>query len=159
MTIARILIAICLTTLTSVGEIAASEEQVSDTIERFLSAFEVGDLGTMEAAFAEDATTFPLVTMASNREAEIDAGAHRRVRGFPPQIAELVAAFREKGHEPPYMSLVPEDLELQVYGDVALVTFHLVNDQRLGRRTIILKSIDDDWKIVHLHASNVSGTK
>ena len=153
-----VLPAVCITMLTSADEIAAADEQVSDTVQRFLSAFEVGDLGVMEAAFAEDATTFPLVTMANDLETEIDADACRRVRGLPRQMTELVAAFREQGHEPPYMSLTPEDLELQVHGDVALVSFHLVNDQRLGRRTIVLARRDDAWKIVHLHASNVSTT-
>lgn len=137
----------------------ASEEQVGTTIKRFLCAFEAGDLGTMRSAFAEDATTFPPATMANDLETEIDADAHRRVRGFPPQFAELVAAFRKKGHEPPYMSLDPEDLEIQLINDVALVTFHLVNDERLGRRTFVLTRIDDGWKIVHLHASNVSRTE
>ena len=59
-----------------------------------------------------------------------------------------------------YLNIEPADLEIRIFGDAALATFHLVgNDKRLGRRTFVLALIDDAWKIVHLHASNVYGAR
>jgi len=48
-------------------------------------------------------------------------------------------------------------MRIQFFGDVAIATFHL--DDRAGflnRRTIVLNKTEQGWKIVHLHASEVS---
>ena len=55
------------------------------------------------------------------------------------------------------MDLQPSNLKIQIAGDVAIVTFHL--DDRPGfvnRRTVILRKFTESWKIIHLHASEVS---
>jgi SnoaL-like domain len=60
----------------------------------------------------------------------------------------------------PYMDLQPKDMVIQEFGDVAIATFHL--DDRPGvvnRRTIVLHKTKTGWKIVQLHASEVSITK
>ena len=57
----------------------------------------------------------------------------------------------------PYMDIQPKELEIRLFGDVAIATFHL--DDRVGflnRRTIVLHKTEKGWKIVHLHASEVS---
>ena len=51
------------------------------------------------------------------------------------------------------ISLVAEDIDLMVFGDVALATFH-IRDDDLSRRTLVLKQRNEKWVIVHLHASN-----
>jgi len=57
----------------------------------------------------------------------------------------------------PYMDIQPKELRIQLFGDLAIATFHL--DDRAGylnRRTIVLNKTEKGWKIVHLHASEVS---
>jgi ketosteroid isomerase-like protein len=57
------------------------------------------------------------------------------------------------------MDIQPKEMRIQLFGDVAIATFHL--DDRAGflnRRTIVLNKAEKGWKIVHLHASEVSVT-
>jgi len=53
--------------------------------------------------------------------------------------------------------LQPRSLKIEIAGDVAIVTFHL-DDRRgfVNRRTVILRKFTERWKIIHLHASEVS---
>ena len=61
---------------------------------------------------------------------------------------------------PPYLSLVPLDVEVQeLSGAVAVVTFHLELATGVGRRTLVLAQDDGrGWSVRHLHASNVAAT-
>ena len=60
---------------------------------------------------------------------------------------------------PPYMHLDPQDLEIQMFDDIAIVTFHLDRGKNsIGRRTLVWHKNAEGWKIVHLHASNVELT-
>jgi hypothetical protein len=55
------------------------------------------------------------------------------------------------------MDINPQDMKIQLFDDVAIATFHL--DDRAGflnRRTVVLNKTRTGWKIVHLHASEVS---
>lgn len=61
---------------------------------------------------------------------------------------------------PPYMDIQPKGLDIQIFRDVAIASFHL--DDRpgfLNRRTIVLKKTPMGWKIVHLHASEVANSR
>ena len=58
---------------------------------------------------------------------------------------------------PPYFTLAPKDVHIQLLSEkVALVTFHLPQKETLGRRTLILEKLEPGWRIVHIHASNLS---
>jgi hypothetical protein len=58
---------------------------------------------------------------------------------------------------PPYMHLEPLDLRVQMLSsEIALVSFHLRDGATLSRRSLVLKRSQDGWKIVHLHASNLT---
>ncbi len=132
------------------------EEQVRGAIESFLQAFENGDLDAMKSAFADDATTFPRAIMSYQPSPDVRVSKYRRVRGLDPQMIELVA--RRKNREgPPNTSIEPQDLEIKLFNDAALVTFHLGRNNRLSRRTFVLAKRSGAWRIVHLHASNVRG--
>jgi hypothetical protein len=51
------------------------------------------------------------------------------------------------------------DLDVRILGDgVALVSVHLDIDLALGRRTLVLSEPSGSWKVVHLHASNITVT-
>ena len=59
----------------------------------------------------------------------------------------------------PYMDIQPRGVKIQLFGNIAIATFHL--DDRAGflnRRTIVLNKTKARWKIVHLHASEVGIT-
>jgi ketosteroid isomerase-like protein len=139
--------------------VQATEVEVLAALESFIAAFEDGDIEAMEASFSHNAVTFPRSIMAHEYDGEIEVSKYRRVRGIDPQMRELIDSLRKSGRERPYLDIKPVDLEIQVFGDAALVTFHLVGGERLGRRTFVLALIDDAWKIVHLHASNVYGAR
>jgi ketosteroid isomerase-like protein len=58
--------------------------------------------------------------------------------------------------KPPYMELRPEDMEVQLLNDVAIVTFHLNRGHNsIGRRTLVWRKSSQEWRIIHLHASNL----
>ena len=56
----------------------------------------------------------------------------------------------------PYMDLQPRDLRIEKLSeDVALVTFHIEDRNVLERRTLVMKRESGEWKIAHIHASNL----
>jgi ketosteroid isomerase-like protein len=79
--------------------------------------------------------------------------AHGRPQ-FEANFRQVFEQIRAARTQPPYMRLQPQDLRIQSYGEIAIATFHL--DDRpglLNRRTIVLRRMKGQWKIVHLHAS------
>ena len=134
------------------------EHEIVSVLSEFIRAFENGDLERMETYFAEDALTFPRAIMSSDTESPIDSSEYRRVIGIDPQMKQLISRFSEAGAEPPYMELTPEDLEVQMFSNAAVVSFHLEDGASLSRRTFVLARREGQWRIVHLHASNVVGS-
>ncbi len=63
---------------------------------------------------------------------------------------------RTRAAGPPYLNLVPLDVAIEVWQDVALVTFHLDRPPTMGRRTLVFQRQGQRWRIVHLHASGIS---
>ena len=137
----------------------AAEDEVLEALESFIAAFENDHIEAMESSFADSAVIFPRSIMANNYDRDIDVSKYRRVRGIDPQMRELIDSLKRSGRERPYLDIQPADLEILVFGDAALATFHLSGGEQLGRRTFVLALIDDAWKIVHLHASNVYGSR
>jgi len=125
--------------------------EVRHTVDTFLRAFEALDWPAFRSCFAEGATVFHpappnvLRTDSSDSFERAWMGVFERIR-------------RDSGRtEPPYMTLAPRDLRIQLLsGKTALVTFHLPQGETIGRRTVILEKLDAGWKIVHIHASNLS---
>ena len=147
--------AACSSPIPSVEE----EREVVATLTTFLRAFENGDVDVMEASFAEGSSTFPRAIMANEINSPIQSTDYRRVRGLDPQMRELIARWQEGPRSPPYITLEPKDLEVQMFTDAAVVTFHLEYGSSLSRRTFVLAKEEGSWKIVHLHASNVVGSE
>jgi ketosteroid isomerase-like protein len=130
---------------------ADSTAEVRAAVETFLHAFEALDWPAFRACFAEGATVFqptpPHVLRTDSPESfeRAWAAVFERIRRNSGRTA------------PPYMTLSPKDLRIQLLSEKsALVTFHLPQGETLGRRTVILERLDAGWKIVHLHASNLS---
>jgi hypothetical protein len=141
------------------SETMTSREQALRTVlSEFLSAFENGDTEKMETYFARDAVTFPRAIMSNNYEPGINTDDYRRVTGIDPNMLAAVDNWKATQPGPPYISLQPEDLDIKMYTDVALVTFHLTGENSVSRRSFVLSDTQGEWKIIHLHASNVIGT-
>jgi uncharacterized protein (TIGR02246 family) len=121
--------------------------EVRRTLTKFLTAFANLDWDAFRNFFADDATVY-FPSQRANRatgRAEIEATFR--------QVFERIRATKTA---PPYLNLDPADLDVQLFRDSAVATFHL-NDMPnvIGRRTVVLEKRAGEWKIVHLHASNV----
>ena len=123
---------------------------VAGVLARFLTAFENLEWEPFHVAFADSATVFhPAANMSE------------RVTGRAAIDSTFRAVFADvRAHAtggPPFQRLTPVDLRIQpLASGVVLVTFELLNPERLGRRTIVFRREGDAWRIVHLHASNIA---
>jgi ketosteroid isomerase-like protein len=123
------------------------QEKVREALANFVVAFDNLNWETFRLAFSDDATVFypRAFPERANGRAE-----------FEKTFKVVFDQIRGNKEKPPYMDLQPKDMRIQMFGNVAIATFHL--DDRAGfvnRRTIVLNKTDDGWKIVHLHASEV----
>src|SRR5437016_1357310 len=124
--------------------------EVQAALNIFVQAFDNLDWEKFRACFADNATVFHPRQFS------------RRVEGTGVDDTFKQVFVRIKGDKssPPYMDLQPKDLRIQFAGnDVAIATFHL--DDRPGlinRRTVVLQKIKGNWKIIHIHASEVAET-
>ena len=121
--------------------------------ERYLAAFNARDFDGFRATFADDITVFfdrPLPPERAGRAA-VEAVFRR---GFA--FSHPPAGTPQPPLPPP---LVPVDLRLQVYGDVAVISFLVHAPGELARRTLVVRRQPDGWRVVHIHASSsdVSG--
>jgi hypothetical protein len=128
------------------GEKAA----VGRALAGFLTAFENLNWERFRAAFDEHATVFfPTPNGPGLAEGRADYEARFR------QVFEETRRAAPSG--PPFQRLEPQHLRVQVLSQqVALVTFQLQNDKRIGRRTILFCKAGKEWRILHLHASNMA---
>jgi ketosteroid isomerase-like protein len=115
---------------------------------KFLRAFEDLDIQQFIACFADNATVF--FPMPEPPE---------RVQGkqaIQKRFEHVFASIRSTAKSgPPFHHLAVEDLAIQLIpGQTAVVSFHLRNSERIGRRTLVLTNMNGRWLIVHLHASN-----
>jgi len=128
-----------------------AEFEVRKTLSEFIQAFDNLDWERFRASFADNATVF------YPREFPHRADGRAEFEQTFRHVFEQIQAGRAKG---PYMDLRPIDLEIQIAGEIAVVTFHL--DDRpgfLNRRTIVLQKAASGWKIIHLHASEVAAAQ
>jgi uncharacterized protein (TIGR02246 family) len=114
----------------------------------FLHAFEDLDMKQFIACFADDATAFFPMPEPPERVQGKQAIQERFERVF--------ASIRSTAKSgPPFHHLTPEDLLIHLMpGHTAVVSFHLKNEERIARRTLVLTKMNGQWLIIHLHASN-----
>jgi ketosteroid isomerase-like protein len=125
--------------------------EVRAAVDGFVHAFEALDWPAFRACFAEGATVFhpasPHVLRTDSPESfeRAWAAVFERIRRNSGRTA------------PPYFTLSPKDVKIQLLAEkVALVTFHLPDGETVGRRTVVLQKLEPGWKIVHIHASNLT---
>ena len=128
----------------------SAESEVRDALARFIYAFDNLDWESFRFAFDDNATVFYPRTIPER------ANGRAEFEKFFKVVFEQIRNGRTAG---PYMDIKPQDMKIQLFDDVAIATFHL--DDRAGflnRRTIVMNKTKTGWKIVHLHASEVSVT-
>jgi uncharacterized protein (TIGR02246 family) len=115
---------------------------------KFLHAFEDLDMKQFIACFADDATVFFPTPEPPERVHGKQAIQQRFERVFA-----SIRSGTKSG--PPFHHLDPEDLSIQLTpGQAAVVSFHLRNEERIARRTLVLANTNGHWLIFHLHASS-----
>src|SRR5215813_3225511 len=148
---------VAIAVLTALSSWTCAAETANDPADRaaveaftrqFLRAFEDLDMKQVIGCFADDATVF--FPMPEPPE---------RVEGKPAiqqRFEQVFASVRSAAKSgPPFHHLVPEDLSIQLTpGPTAVVSFHLRNEERIARRTLVISKTGGQWFIIHLHASN-----
>jgi ketosteroid isomerase-like protein len=127
---------------------AMKEMEVRRTLTTFIHAFNDLDWDTFRSAFADDATVFFPRAYPERADGRLE---------FERNFRKVFEQIRGGRANAPYMNLQPQKLKIQIIGEVAIVTLQL--DDRpnfLNRRTVILRKLARGWKIIHLHASEVS---
>lgn len=130
---------------------AQGRDDVQATMQGFLVAFNNLDMPAFIAYFADDATFF-------NRPAPPPQTFPDRVEGKSEiqRVFQVVFDQIRTGSgrtTPPFQNIEPQDLLVQRFDDVAIVTFHLGTPAARSRRSFVLRRIGEAWKIEHLHAS------
>jgi len=115
----------------------------------FMDALNALDAGKMSSFFAEDITAFVPVAQADRVEgrAALTTIFQKFVDRTKPTVSRL--------------NLVPEDLEMLVSGDLAMVSFN-IREKALNvtrRRTVIFVRRDGHWLMRHMHASDFTSPK
>jgi SnoaL-like domain len=124
------------------------ESEVKDALTRFTRAFDDFDWEGFRLAFDDNATVFypRAVPERANGRTE-----------FEKTFKTVFEQIRSSKTAAPYMDIQPKEMRIQLFGNMAIVTFHLDDREGfLNRRTIVLNKTEKGWKIVHLHASEVS---
>ena len=132
-----------------------SRDEIDALLERFVGALNALDLESFLALWADGASAIlpsPDLPRRCRGRGEVRDG-------FAAVFDAMRASSPAAG--PPYLDLVPLDVDVQELGDdVVVVTFHLELGATFGRRTLVLardgSGADGAWSVRHLHASNVA---
>jgi ketosteroid isomerase-like protein len=115
------------------------------SVEKFIKAFYSLQWEPFKKSFTEDATIFfpdweQRVRKAGKKEIELT-------------WLEIFPEFKDSENTL-ILDIVPGDLQMQMHGETAIVTFHLGSGEKyLARRTLVMVKRKKEWKIAHLHAS------
>lgn len=121
---------------------------VMKSVNNFVTAFNNFNWAAFRESFTDDATIFyPYWTQA------------RRIQGRQEIEKAWLNIFPEfvDINNSRKLQISPKDIELQLYQQNAIVTFHLGDGlNSLSRRTLLMIKEKGSWKIAHLHASSVT---
>jgi ketosteroid isomerase-like protein len=124
----------------------AKSGALAAAVEEFISAFTTLDEARFDAMWADDATLFMPFYVQGHGGGRF-SGRAEVLKAFH----DFFASARKDRKGPNYLNIHPEDVQIQDYGDVAIVSFHL--RKATGRRTAVMRNIGGVWRIAHLHAS------
>ena len=129
---------------------SVAESEVRKTLADFIQAFDNLDWDRFRSFFADDATVF------YPREFPHRADGRPEIERYFQKVFDRIRAGQTQA---PYLDIQPQELRLQIAGEIAIATFHLADRPGfLNRRTIVLQKQRSGWKIIHLHASEVATT-
>jgi len=135
--------------ITSSHDPLSDSVAVAEAVSTFITAFNNFDWPTFRAAFDDDATMFhPQWENA------------KRIRGRKEIEATWLKIFSEFNdpNDTTTLDITPRDINIQIYGQTAVVTFQLGDGLKsLGRRTVVMIRRREGWKIAHIHASRLNG--
>jgi ketosteroid isomerase-like protein len=124
---------------------------VEEALSAFLTAFDNLDWQAFRICFSNTATTFH------------PAAPNIKLIDSPDQFEKAWLGVFERIKKssgrasPPYINLNPLDLRVErLSEDVALVTFRLDDGSTVNRRTLVFKREPNGWKIVYIHAYNIT---
>jgi uncharacterized protein (TIGR02246 family) len=122
------------------------EAEVRAAMSGFMDALNALDADRMATFFAPDITAFVPVAQAERVEGK-DA------------VVRIFRAFVERTRPvTSRLSLVPEDLKVEISGSLAVVTFNVRDTAAslVRRRTFVWRRVEDRWLISHFHASDLA---
>ncbi|MCL6699605.1 nuclear transport factor 2 family protein [Sphingomonas sp. NSE70-1] len=117
------------------------------TTAAFLEAFSAMDQARFDEFFAPDVTMF-FPGGGSNPRTRVE-GREAVLSTFH----DFFKMLKEQGTTS--LDIAPQDQRVQIIGDVAVVSFGLDWGDAVGRRSIVLRKIGEEWRIAHFHASTV----
>jgi ketosteroid isomerase-like protein len=129
----------------------AATREVEAAAAAFVESFNNLDWEKFRLGFADDATVFfpfPQFPRRASGRSEVEAVFKR-----------FFDEARKRKAAPPYLNIEPKDMQIQALGDAAIVTFHLGDDDNVGRRTLFFHKQKGRWLIAHLHASALTRPK
>ena len=126
----------------------STELQVRRSAADFVAAFIALDWDRFRRHFAKDASVF--FPPSANFPTRADGR-----KAIEKVFGSVFENAKKQRSVPPYLTIEPLDMRVQMLGDVAVVTFHLKDPGIFGRRTVVFRRYDKRWLIVHLHASGV----
>ena len=122
----------------------AADAPVRAAVTEFVGALNALDAERLGRTMAEDVTVFfpgpPFPAARIQGRATVQNA-----------FGQLFGALRQRGTRT--ASLSPTGLAVQLYGDTAIATFHLMGAQDVGRRTLVLRRSGVRWLVVHMHGS------
>ena len=126
---------------------AQTNNEVRDTLAKFLTAVESLDIERIMPFFNEDAQMFsPMGTFPARLDGRANIGK---------QFGAILEAVKTQGGGA--LKLEPHDIEVRALGaDAALITFHLKMPGPLHRRSFVMTRGTGGWRIAHIHASIAS---
>lgn len=117
---------------------------LEEAVDEFVRAFNNLEWERFRGSFSNEATVFfPF------------ADTPDRITGrarFEARFLEFFDQVRAEREGPQYLEINPDGGQVQAFGDIAIVTFHLGDAPRLNRRTLVLSNRSGRWLIEHLHA-------
>jgi hypothetical protein len=125
------------------------DAELKASFEDFISAFNELDWDRFSRHIAADASLFNPDIPDAPSVIRIDGG-----EAVKASFEQVFAAARKSGSGP---GIHPQHILIQSYGTTGIVSFEFKRQgNSIGRRSIVFEWRDGDWKIVHIHASNVT---
>jgi hypothetical protein len=125
-----------------------ANSDLTSSLAKFVTAFDNLDWDAFRLSFDDNATVFYPRAFPERAQGRSE---------YEPAFKIVFEQIRGNKASAPYMNIQPRGLLIQSIGDIAIVPFHL--DDRPGfinRRTLVWQKTVAGWKIIHLHASEVS---